>query len=82
MSIEKTVLEKLLKLPVEKQKEVLDFLDSMWRRHRAAKKLPAELSEAEHRHMLQILDDVAALSETDGPAVSNRDHDIYLYGRH
>jgi hypothetical protein len=29
MSIEKSVLEKLLKLPVEKQKQVLDFVDSL-----------------------------------------------------
>ena len=29
MSIEKTVLEKLLKLPVEKQKEVLDFVERL-----------------------------------------------------
>ena len=29
MSIEKTVSEKLLKLPVDKQKEVLDFVESL-----------------------------------------------------
>lgn len=29
MSIEKTVLEKLLKLPVDKQKEVLDFVETL-----------------------------------------------------
>ena len=29
MSIENTVLEKLLKLPVEKQKEVLDFVETL-----------------------------------------------------
>jgi hypothetical protein len=29
MSIEKSVLEKLLKLPTEKQKEVLDFVESL-----------------------------------------------------
>jgi hypothetical protein len=29
MSIENTVLEKLLKLPVEKQKEVLNFVESL-----------------------------------------------------
>jgi hypothetical protein len=31
MSIEKSVLQKLLKLPVEKQKEVLDFVESLER---------------------------------------------------
>jgi hypothetical protein len=29
MSIEKTVLDKVLKLPVEKQRDVLDFVDSL-----------------------------------------------------
>jgi hypothetical protein len=29
MSIEKSLLEKLLKLPLEKQKEVLDFVESL-----------------------------------------------------
>jgi len=29
MSIEKSVLEKLLKLPAEKQKEVLEFVESL-----------------------------------------------------
>lgn len=29
MSIEKSVLEKLLKLPLEKQKEVLDFVETL-----------------------------------------------------
>ena len=29
MSIEKSVLEKLLKLPTDKQKEVLDFVESL-----------------------------------------------------
>ena len=29
MSLEKSVLEKLLKLPVDKQKEVLDFVESL-----------------------------------------------------
>jgi hypothetical protein len=29
MSIEKSVLEKLLKLPAEKQKEVLDFVEAL-----------------------------------------------------
>ena len=29
MSIEKSLLEKLLKLPVDKQKEVLDFVESL-----------------------------------------------------
>jgi hypothetical protein len=40
-----------------------------------------ELSEAEHARILHVLDAVAALSADIGPAVSNRDHDRYLYGK-
>ena len=49
MSIEKTVLEKLLKLPVEKQKEVLEFVETLEkkpgppRRRRSLKGLWADL---------------------------------------
>ncbi len=35
MSIEKSVLEKLLKLPVEKQKEVLNFVKTLEKKTRA-----------------------------------------------
>ena len=49
MSIENSVLEKLLRLPVEKQKEVLDFVDSIWRQHRDLKTAKeAEVSKSEH----------------------------------
>jgi hypothetical protein len=40
----------------------------------------AELSDTEHSRILTALDAVAALSLEKGPAVSNRDHDRYLYG--
>jgi hypothetical protein len=49
MSIEKTVLEKLLKLPLDKQKEVLDFVETLEnkpqpsRRRRSLKGLWADL---------------------------------------
>jgi hypothetical protein len=49
MSIEKSVLEKLLKLPVDKQKEVLDFVENLEkkigspRRRRSLKGLWADL---------------------------------------
>jgi hypothetical protein len=42
MSIEKALLEKLLKLPVDKQKEVLDFVESLERKageHRSRRSL-------------------------------------------
>jgi len=40
-----------------------------------------ELSEAEHSRILRVLEAVAQLSSATGPAVSNRDHDLYLYGK-
>lgn len=81
MGIEKSVLEKLLKLPLEKQKEVLDFVDSIWRKHRDLKtEEEAEISGAEHARILSALDAVSALSLEKGPPVSNRDHDHYLCG--
>ena len=83
MSIEKSVLEKLLTLPVEKQKEVLDFVDSIWRHHRGLKtEKEAEISKSEHARTVRVLDWVAALSVETGPSASNRDHDSYLYGLH
>ncbi len=73
------MLEKLLKLPLEKQKEVLDFVDSIWRQHRGLKtEKEAEISKAEHARILRVLSGVAALSVETGPPVRNRDHDHYL----
>ena len=79
MSIEKSVLEKLLKLPVDKQKEVLEFLDAIWRKHRDIKNEGvSEMSQAEQARILRVLDPVSVLSVETGPPVSNRDHDRYL----
>ena len=41
----------------------------------------AELSGEEHARIVSALNAVAVLSMEQGPAVSNRDHDEYLYGR-
>jgi hypothetical protein len=50
---------------------------------RALKTRPAELTltETEHTRICNALDSVTALSLEEGAAVSNRDHDKYLYGR-
>ena len=45
MSIEKSVLEKLLKLPADKQKEVLDFVET----------LEKKAGEKVRRHSLKAL---------------------------
>ncbi len=39
-----------------------------------------KLSTEERRRILAILDGVAELSLKEGPQVSNREHDHYLYG--
>lgn len=39
-----------------------------------------ELSDSEHARILATINAVTALSMEQGPAVSNRDHDQYLYG--
>jgi hypothetical protein len=82
MSIEKSVLEKFLQLPLEKQKEVLEFVESIWQKFRGSKKEESEISKSEHERILRVLDGVSALSVETGPPVSNRDHDSHLYGGH
>jgi len=39
-----------------------------------------EISDQEHAEMIAALDAVTSLSMEEGPPVSNRDHDRYLYG--
>jgi len=41
---------------------------------------PQKLSPEERKRILAILDSVAELSLKEGPPVSNRKHDRYLYG--
>ena len=41
---------------------------------------PSKLSAAEKTRIIGILDGVAENSLKEGPPVSNRDHDQYLYG--
>ena len=41
--------------------------------------LDAELSEAEQSRIVDVLDEVTALSQETGPPENNRDHDLHLY---
>ena len=41
--------------------------------------IPQKLSPEERMHILTVLDRVAELSLKEGPPVSNREHDQYLY---
>ena len=79
-SPEQEIRRALSDLPPEDVETVVK-LNALCQKH-AAKLVPseAELSDAEHTRILGVLDSVAALSLEKGPAVSNRDHDRYLYG--
>ena len=78
---EQEIRKALSDLPPEDVEAVVALVNSLCQK-RAPKPASkdAALSEAEHARILSVLDSVAALSLEDGPAVSNRDHDRYLYG--
>jgi hypothetical protein len=79
-SSEERLRTALARLASHEQEEVLDFAEFLAQR-RVGTIPPAErLSEEEHARVVAALDAVAALSQETGPAVSNRDHDAYLYG--
>jgi hypothetical protein len=42
--------------------------------------IPQKLSPEEKKRIVTVLDGVAELSLKEGPPVSNREHDQYLYG--
>lgn len=78
-SPEERLLTVLARLASREQEEVLDFAEYLAQR-RVGVTPPVEcLSEEEHAHIVAALDAVAALSQETGPAVSNRDHDAYLW---
>ena len=70
----------LAELDAGTQSEVLDFAEFL--AHKKAKHSAEgeRLSEEEHARILTALDAVSALSQENGPPVSNRDHDAHLYG--
>ena len=79
-SSEERLLTVLAKLGSREQEELLDFAEYLAQRWAGATPPVERLSEEEHARILAALDTVAALSQEAGPAVSNRDHDAYLYG--
>lgn len=81
--LEQRLQEVLAGFPPEDVRTIVAFAQFLWSRRQAEGQLvaaEAELSEAEHNRILQVLDAVAALSAETGPPVSNQDHDHYLYG--
>ncbi len=83
-TLEQRLREVLVEFPPEDVRTIVTFAQFLWSRHQAEGRpvaAEAELSEAEHNRILQVLDAVATLSVETGPPVSNREHDRYLYGR-
>ena len=82
-ALEQRLREVLGDLPPEDVHVIIAFAQFLSARRLIAKESAAdhELSEAEHTRILHVLDAVAALSADTGPAVSNQDHDRYLYGK-
>jgi hypothetical protein len=77
---EQEIRKALSDLPPEDVEAVVTLVKSLCQKRRAAAvSAEADLSEAEHARILGVLDSVAALSLAEGPAVSNRGHDRYLY---
>ena len=77
---EQEIRRVLSELPPEDVETVVNLVNSLCQK-RAAQPVPdgAELSDTEHARILGVLESVVALSLEKGPAVSNRDHDRYLY---
>lgn len=68
-------------MPSEDVRTVAAFAEFLaQRRQRGGANSARELSDEEHSCRLALLNAVAALSTENGPPVSNRDHDRYLYG--
>jgi len=79
-SSQERLLSVLARLASREQEEVLDFAEFLAQRRAGTITLAERLSEEEHARIVAALDAVTALSQETGPAVSNRDHDAYLYG--
>lgn len=63
--------------PPEDVKAVVTLVKSICQKRATEGEAPsAELSDAEHARILNVLDSVAALSVEKGRAVSNRDHEM------
>jgi hypothetical protein len=79
---EQEIRKALSGFPPEDVEAVVTLVKSICQK-RSAEAGPSavEMSDAEHTRILSVLDSIAALSSEKGHAVSNRDHDDYLYGR-
>ena len=79
-TIEKRLREALAGMPAEDMHAVAAFAEFLSQKRSVSRSERARLSEEEHARVLAAMDAVAALSMKQGPPVSNRQHDHYLYG--
>ena len=67
-------IDEPIDMPVGEVRLVILFPDVL------CQDFPSQLPIAERRRVMAALDAVAELSLEEGPPVSNREHDRYLYG--
>jgi hypothetical protein len=80
-NLEQRLRTVLSDLPPEDVHAVAAFADFLTqRRHTRRTNRDLQLAEPEHAHILAALDEVASMTMEQGPPVSNRDHDKFLYG--
>ena len=80
-TLEKRLSKVLSDMPSEDVHAVAAFAEFLTQR-RQTQRTDGErkLTDEEHTRIVAALDGVVALSMEEGPSVSNRDHDKYLYG--
>ncbi|MCJ7639062.1 MAG: hypothetical protein MUO70_04145 [Euryarchaeota archaeon] len=67
-------LDEPIDMPIGEVRMVILFPEEL------QQNFPEKLSSEERRRIIATLDRVAELSLVEGPPVSNREHDQYLYG--
>lgn len=80
-SLEQRLRTVLSDLPPEDVHAVAAFADFLrQRRHARRPSRDWKLAKTEHADIVAALDEVVSMTMLDGPPVSNRNHDQYLYG--
>jgi hypothetical protein len=83
---EQRLLETFHRLSPQKQQNILDFSEFLLAQENlAADTETAEaaetLEEENHQRLMTHVHEIIREAKTDGPPVSNRDHDKHLYGQ-
>ena len=81
VSPEERLQEVWSRLPASEKEVVLQFAEFLAQRRVALPISEECFTEEEHTRVLAALDAVAALTQETGLVVSNRTHDVDLYGK-